>query len=43
MSRSRPVKQPTFHATYDVSEIKEAVAVAASGERTGKTLIVPRR
>ena len=31
------------HATYDVSEIKEAVAAAASGGRTGKILIVPRR
>lgn len=30
------------HATYDVSEIKEAVASAASGGRTGKILIVPR-
>ena len=32
-----------IHATYDVSEIKEAVACAASGERSGKILIVPRR
>ncbi len=32
-----------IHATYDVSEIKEAVAYAASGERSGKILIVPRR
>jgi NADPH:quinone reductase-like Zn-dependent oxidoreductase len=32
-----------IHATYDVSEIKEAVAAAASGKRTGKILIVPRR
>jgi NADPH:quinone reductase-like Zn-dependent oxidoreductase len=32
-----------IHATYDVSEIKEAVAAAASGERSGKILIVPRR
>jgi mitochondrial enoyl-[acyl-carrier protein] reductase / trans-2-enoyl-CoA reductase len=32
-----------IHATYDVSEIKEAVAGAASGERSGKVLIVPRR
>ncbi|MBV8953865.1 MAG: zinc-dependent alcohol dehydrogenase family protein [Solirubrobacterales bacterium] len=32
-----------IHATYDVSEIKEAVASAASGERSGKILIVPRR
>ena len=31
-----------IHATYDVSEIKEAVASAASGERSGKILIVPR-
>ncbi len=31
------------HATYDVSEIKEAVASAAGGGRTGKILIVPRR
>jgi NADPH:quinone reductase-like Zn-dependent oxidoreductase len=30
-------------ATYDVSEIKEAVAAAAQGERAGKILIVPRR
>jgi trans-2-enoyl-CoA reductase len=29
-------------ATYDVSEIREAVAAAAQGERTGKILIVPR-
>jgi NADPH:quinone reductase-like Zn-dependent oxidoreductase len=32
-----------IHATYDVSEIKKAVASAASGERSGKILIVPRR
>ena len=32
-----------IHATYDVSEIKEAVTCAASGERSGKILIVPRR
>ena len=32
-----------IHATYDVSEIKEAVAAAASGRRSGKILIVPRR
>jgi mitochondrial enoyl-[acyl-carrier protein] reductase / trans-2-enoyl-CoA reductase len=32
-----------IHATYDVSEIKQAVASAASGERSGKVLIVPRR
>jgi NADPH:quinone reductase-like Zn-dependent oxidoreductase len=31
-----------IHATYDVSEIKQAVAVAASGGRSGKVLIVPR-
>ena len=31
-----------IHATYDVSEIKEAVAIAASGGRSGKVLIVPR-
>jgi trans-2-enoyl-CoA reductase len=31
-----------IHATYDVSEIKEAVATAASGGRAGKILIVPR-
>ena len=31
-----------IHATYDLSEIKEAVAVAASGGRSGKVLIVPR-
>lgn len=30
------------HATYDVSEIKAAVAAAASGGRSGKILIVPR-
>jgi hypothetical protein len=29
-------------ATYDVSEIKQAVAAAASGERDGKILIVPK-
>ncbi len=32
-----------IHATYDVSEIKDAVAAAASGGRSGKILIVPRR
>lgn len=32
-----------IHATYDVSEIKEAVAAAARGGRSGKILIVPRR
>jgi NADPH:quinone reductase-like Zn-dependent oxidoreductase len=31
-----------IHATYDVSEIKEAVAAAAGGGRSGKILIVPR-
>jgi trans-2-enoyl-CoA reductase len=31
------------HATYDVSEIREAVAAAAGGGRSGKILIVPRR
>ncbi|HSQ69579.1 MAG TPA: zinc-dependent alcohol dehydrogenase family protein [Steroidobacteraceae bacterium] len=30
-------------ATYDVSEIREAVAAAAAGERAGKILVVPRR
>jgi len=29
-------------ATYDLSQIKEAVAAAASGERAGKILIVPK-
>jgi NADPH:quinone reductase-like Zn-dependent oxidoreductase len=28
-------------ATFDVSEIKAAVTLAASGERNGKVLIVP--
>ena len=32
-----------IQATYDVSEIKDAVAAAASGGRSGKILIVPRR
>jgi NADPH:quinone reductase-like Zn-dependent oxidoreductase len=31
-----------IHATYDVSEIQDAVAAAASGGRSGKVLIVPR-
>ena len=31
-----------IQATYDVSEIKQAVAEAAKGEREGKILIVPR-
>lgn len=30
------------HATYDVSEIKQAVAAAAAGERDGKILVVPK-
>lgn len=34
--------QARIQAEYDVSQIKEAVAAAASGERTGKILIVPR-
>lgn len=34
---STPIQQ-----TYDVAQIKEAVAVAAAGERQGKILIVPR-
>ena len=29
------------HATYDISQIKEAVAAAAAGERDGKILLVP--
>lgn len=29
-------------ATYDISQIKEAVAAAAAGERDGKILIVPK-
>ena len=32
-----------IQATYDVSQIKEAVAAAAAGERDGKILIVPSR
>ena len=31
-----------IHATYDVSEIKQAVTEAAKGERDGKILIVPQ-
>lgn len=31
-----------IQATYDVSQIKEAVAAAAAGERQGKILIVPK-
>jgi trans-2-enoyl-CoA reductase len=31
-----------IHATYDVTEIKQAIAAAAGGRRTGKILIVPR-
>ncbi len=30
-------------ATYDVADIREAVAAAARGERDGKILVVPRR
>lgn len=30
------------HATYDLSQIKDAVAAAATGEREGKILIVPK-
>jgi trans-2-enoyl-CoA reductase len=40
---ARKILHAPIHATYDVSEIKEAVATAASGERSGKVLIVPRR
>lgn len=29
-------------ATYDVRDVKDAVAAAASGGRSGKILIVPR-
>lgn len=32
-----------IQATYDVSEIKDAAAAAASGQQSGKILIVPRR
>jgi NADPH:quinone reductase-like Zn-dependent oxidoreductase len=31
-----------IHATYDVSEIEDAIAAAASGGRSGKILIVPQ-
>jgi NADPH:quinone reductase-like Zn-dependent oxidoreductase len=31
-----------IEATYDVRDVKDAVAAAASGERSGKILIVPR-
>ena len=31
-----------IHATYDITQIKQAVAAAADGGRTGKILIVPR-
>ena len=31
-----------IHATYDVSEIKQAVAAAEGDGRSGKILIVPR-
>lgn len=34
--------QARIAAEYDVAQIKEAVAAAASGERDGKVLIVPR-
>lgn len=34
--------QARIQAEYDVAQIKEAVAAAAAGERTGKILIVPR-
>ena len=30
------------HATYDIGQIKEAVAAAAAGERDGKILMVPK-
>ena len=30
------------HATYDIGQIKEAVAATAAGERDGKILIVPK-
>ena len=35
------LKSPV-QATYDISQIKEAVAAAAAGERDGKILIVPK-
>jgi trans-2-enoyl-CoA reductase len=31
-----------IHATYDVTQIKQAVAAAAAGEREGKILVVPK-
>jgi len=31
-----------IQATYDVKDVKDAVAAAASGGRSGKILIVPR-
>lgn len=31
-----------IHATFDISDIKQAVAAAAAGERDGKILIVPK-
>jgi trans-2-enoyl-CoA reductase len=31
-----------IHATYDVSQIREAVAAAAGAQRDGKVLVVPR-
>jgi hypothetical protein len=36
------VLRAPIQATFDVSEIKAAVALAASGERSGKVLVVPR-
>lgn len=36
------VLRAPIEATFDVSEIKAAVALAASGERSGKVLVVPR-
>lgn len=32
-----------IQATYDVAQIKEAVAAAAQGERSGKILVVPKQ
>ena len=31
-----------IHATYDLPQIKQAVAAAAAGERAGKVLVVPK-
>jgi NADPH:quinone reductase-like Zn-dependent oxidoreductase len=39
---ARTVLHAPIHATYHVSEIKEARASAASEERSGKILIVPQ-